>query len=135
MRLIEFGSLYGSYRINLEGADPKWQSLLNTIQKSMAFEHGLLQTVSDDLQSLLGGRGAYIGVHLRVGDGAFKVSSSHFFELCLSIPADHSCCEELVSETNEIIAGQSASQSLSLQYITRQQARPAGGHHKIPVRS
>lgn len=73
-RLIEFGSLYGSFRLNLKGADPHWSKLLNKIQKAMVFDLDLLENVSRQMAHAMGGHDNFIGLHLRVGDGSFKVS-------------------------------------------------------------
>lgn len=95
-RLIEFGSLYGSFRINLKGADPRWSKLLLKIQGAMMFKTDLLNSISRQMASLMGGNENFIGLHLRVGDGAFKV---HF-------PDTHFCL--LVIDTSPAGQGRGA---------------------------
>jgi hypothetical protein len=94
-RVIEFGSLYGSvrtlnilpwhlarvvaqYRVNLEGADPKWSKILKRIQDAMVFDMPVVETVANDMRALMGGRANHYGFHLRVGDGAFQVCPLKF---------------------------------------------------------
>lgn len=73
-RLIEFGSLYGSYRIVLDGddVDPAWQQRLDRIQKAMVFDFPLLDKVASSIRRSMGGPDHFFGLHLRVGDGAFE---------------------------------------------------------------
>lgn len=72
--LLEFGSLYGSNRIVLEKTSNTRQVEL---EKLMSFKQPVLERISEAVVESLGGRGNFIGLHLRVGHGdKFEVRSS-----------------------------------------------------------
>lgn len=71
-RVIEFGSLYGSFRINTVGMEPRFEALQKSITKAMAFDIDFAEDISQEMEDLMGGRNNFVGLHLRVGDGPFK---------------------------------------------------------------
>lgn len=69
-RLLHFGSLFSGGRLKLtrqENVD-EWIK----ISESIVFEIDKVDDISDEIRDALGN---YVAVHLRVGDGAFKVST------------------------------------------------------------
>lgn len=70
-RLLEFGSFFGSGRISL--ARPANRKLGRRADTQMVFRNPMLARISDEIVQRLGGRDNYVGLHLRVGDGAFRV--------------------------------------------------------------
>lgn len=73
--LLEFGSLFGSTRLELSKRDNLRHR--EKVQDLMAFDQPILADVRDEIASRLGGAGNYQGLHLRVGVSAsdtFKVS-------------------------------------------------------------
>lgn len=71
--LLEFGSLYGSNRIVLEKTSTRHAQM----EKLMNFKQPVLEKISEAVVESLGGRGNFIGLHLRVGHGdKFEVRSS-----------------------------------------------------------
>lgn len=71
-RVIEFGSLYGSFRINTVGMESRFEELQKSVTKAMAFDIDFVEDISQEMEDLMGGRDNYVGLHLRVGDGPFK---------------------------------------------------------------
>lgn len=69
-KLLHFGSLYGMYRLNM--AREESVQLKERIASSMILEENLLTEISEEIRERLG---SFIGVHLRIGDGAFMVSA------------------------------------------------------------
>lgn len=69
--LLEFGSMFGSSRWILSKATSR--AMLQSITLSLTFQMPVLDVVADEIEESLGGRANYIGLHLRVGDGGFKV--------------------------------------------------------------
>jgi hypothetical protein len=74
-RLLEFGSFFGSGRVHL--TKPANRRLGKRADEQMVFRNPLLTRISDEIVHRLGGRDAYVGFHLRVGDGVFRVRALH----------------------------------------------------------
>jgi len=70
-RLLQLGTLFGNSRLRLRQAENI--RIRGEIRRSMAFADPHLVQAADAIARRLGG--AYLGVHLRLGDGHFKVSS------------------------------------------------------------
>lgn len=70
-KLLYFGSLFGAERLSLSSSSAK--SLYNDYEKALVFKNPLLDSLAIDIGHRLGGRHEYVGLHLRVGDGPFKV--------------------------------------------------------------
>jgi hypothetical protein len=70
-RLIYVGSLFGSGRVRVT----KKESIQNFLDlwATMVFNNPFLDAISSQVSHMLGGRDEYVGLHLRVGDGAFAV--------------------------------------------------------------
>lgn len=68
-RLLHFGSMFGGGRLKLS----KEESLAEQrkVEERIVFEIEKVDGISDEIRDALG---SYVGVHLRVGDGIFKVS-------------------------------------------------------------
>lgn len=77
-KLLEFGTLYGTERICMDLVPPEQMNLWQSIQKAMVFRNPMLERISDQLVRVLGGRGRFVGLHLRVGDGDFAVSITEY---------------------------------------------------------
>lgn len=74
IKLLSFGSLFGSDRLMTETVESKvWK---NKVMESQLPNLSILQSISDSIAESMGGRGTYIGLHLRVGDLYFRVSHS-----------------------------------------------------------
>lgn len=71
-RLIYFGSLYSGVRLKL--SKPEARRIFQQTVRSLTFRNPLLDSIAKDIGHRLGGRDNYVGLHLRVGDGAFRVS-------------------------------------------------------------
>lgn len=73
-RVLQFGSLFGSYRILAETkAD---MNKLRFIRSKMIFQHPVLVKAATKIVQQLGGTGEFVGMHIRVGDGIFKLRAS-----------------------------------------------------------
>lgn len=75
-RLIRIGTLFGSSRVRLR--DTSNLSMRRSIRQSMSFTNPVLDHVVDLIQnSLIAGDvdHGYFGVHLRLGDGRFRLNS------------------------------------------------------------
>lgn len=68
-RLLHFGSLFSGGRLNLKKQETLDEVL--KISESIVFQIDKVDGISDEIRDALG---TYVGVHLRVGDGIFKVS-------------------------------------------------------------
>jgi hypothetical protein len=68
-KLIEIGSMFGSGRLAIE--QPDFARRKGFFQRSLAFDNPVLSTPANQIQQLMGGSDAYIGLHCRVGDGWF----------------------------------------------------------------
>ena len=76
VRLLEFGSLFGSTRLELS-VDAN-VAHRDKVRDLMAFDQPVMGDVRDEIAERLGGAGSYIGLHLRVGgkpSDTFHVSS------------------------------------------------------------
>ncbi|KAG0142201.1 hypothetical protein CROQUDRAFT_135704 [Cronartium quercuum f. sp. fusiforme G11] len=70
VKLLSFGSLFGSDRVIIESRDSKlWKAKLRASQLP---KPPILLSISDQIAEQLGGRGSYVGLHLRVGDLYFR---------------------------------------------------------------
>lgn len=67
-RLIQLGTLFGSSRLHLRSSTN--YVLRQHVRESMAFANLDLVRAADGIRTALGG--AYLGVHLRIGDGVFE---------------------------------------------------------------
>ncbi|KAI0762146.1 hypothetical protein BD413DRAFT_616634 [Trametes elegans] len=67
-RLIQLGTLFGSSRLHLRS--PANYALRKHVRERMAFTNPHLVRAADAIRTALGG--AYLGAHLRVGDGVFE---------------------------------------------------------------
>ncbi len=67
-RLIQLGTLFGSSRLHLRSSAN--YALRKHVRESMAFTNPHLVRAADGIRAALGG--AYLGVHLRIGDGVFE---------------------------------------------------------------
>ncbi|CAD6580668.1 MAG: hypothetical protein CYPHOPRED_001331 [Cyphobasidiales sp. Tagirdzhanova-0007] len=84
-RLIHFGSLFGTLR--LQAANKESFAARSLARQFMVFRNPFLDGITDSIQHRLGGSTAYLGIHLRLGDGVFRKdavrnSKSLFVELC-----------------------------------------------------
>jgi hypothetical protein len=70
-RLLHFGSLFSGGRLNLKRQENVDEAV--KINNAIVFEIDKVDDISDEIRDALGD---YVAVHLRVGDGAFKVGSS-----------------------------------------------------------
>lgn len=73
-RVLHFGSMFGSYRILAETA--AHAQMLKDIRTSMIFRNPVLSGAAERIVSQLGGPNQFIGMHVRVGDGIFKLRAS-----------------------------------------------------------
>ncbi|CAO3661783.1 unnamed protein product [Rhizopus microsporus] len=73
-RVLHFGSMFGSYRVLAE--TPEHQQILRDIRSSMIFRHPVLSHVTEKIVKKLGGTNQFVGMHIRVGDGIFKLRAS-----------------------------------------------------------
>ena len=69
--LLEFNSLFGSSRLAL--TMDEHHGALEIAEDAMVFKFPKLDRIADAIESMIGGRRNYIGLHCRVGDGGFKV--------------------------------------------------------------
>lgn len=67
VKLLEFGSLYGTYRLVLALDENK--TFRAKIRSAMSYKQETLEVVSEAVANRLGGRRSYVGLHLRVGHG------------------------------------------------------------------
>ncbi|KAI8970147.1 hypothetical protein BDF20DRAFT_826466 [Mycotypha africana] len=72
--VLHFGSLFGTYRVLAQKEDH--QQVFQWIRQAMIFTNSHLVDTADQIVAQLGGPGAYVGIHLRVGDGLFKTRGS-----------------------------------------------------------
>ncbi|KAI9260734.1 hypothetical protein BDA99DRAFT_513049 [Phascolomyces articulosus] len=75
-KLIEFGSLFGTPRLVLDArTDLYW--LREHLSGEVGFGNPTVMHQTLNIVSLLGGPGNFVSVHLRTGDGVFKVTMAH----------------------------------------------------------
>lgn len=67
-----FNSLFGSDRLALPSGGV-WARTRESLRQEMGVSHPWVVNASQSAMGRLGGAGAYIGVHIRMGDGVFKV--------------------------------------------------------------
>ncbi|KAI9255559.1 hypothetical protein BY458DRAFT_519981 [Sporodiniella umbellata] len=72
--VLHFGSLFGSYRVLAETEEN--MERLRAIRSSMIFRQPVLSQATDRIVQRLGGKDQFVGIHLRVGDGIFKLRAS-----------------------------------------------------------
>lgn len=77
--LLEFGSLFGSGRLRI--VDKENRKKARWVGGGLIFGNEYLEQMSQEIVTKMGGMQNYLGLHLRVGDGFFYVSSRrlHFF--------------------------------------------------------
>lgn len=79
-RVIEFGSLFGSTRLQLSTEANKL--LFDQVERAMTFKQPVLHEASEALAVRMGGRSTYAGLHLRIGgsekSGRFQAGPSVF---------------------------------------------------------
>lgn len=68
-RLIEFGTLFGTKRLQLGHLEHV--TIRRNIRQHMAFKNEVMTVIADRIRDLLGGDKGYVSVHLRLGDGFF----------------------------------------------------------------
>ncbi|KAI8389408.1 CigA protein [Blakeslea trispora] len=73
-RVLHFGSMFGSYRVLAE--TPEHTELLRKIRSHMIFRHPVLSGAAERIVQQLGGANQFVGMHVRVGDGIFKLRAS-----------------------------------------------------------
>ncbi|KAI8638729.1 CigA protein, partial [Parasitella parasitica] len=73
-RVMHFGSVFGTYRVLAQSQEHR--ELLLFIRENMIFTNPTLVDITNKVVQQLGGIGSFVGVHLRVGDGLFKVRAS-----------------------------------------------------------
>ncbi|PLW40697.1 hypothetical protein PCANC_14461 [Puccinia coronata f. sp. avenae] len=73
VRLLSFGSLFGSERVIINS--PEMESFNRKIEANQMPNLPLLEKISDRISDRLGGRGKYIGIHLRVAEAFFKAQA------------------------------------------------------------
>ncbi|KAK4704196.1 hypothetical protein P7C70_g2019, partial [Phenoliferia sp. Uapishka_3] len=78
-RLLEFGSLFGGTRLRLKKRENK--KFYKETQKLMAYRDPMLEAMSEAVVERLGGRGNFVGLHLRLGGrNDFVANSDAFYE-------------------------------------------------------
>ncbi len=65
VKLLEFGSLFGSTRLEL--SEEENVEHRDKVRDLMAFDQPIMGDVRDEIADRLGGPGSYVGLHLRVG--------------------------------------------------------------------
>ncbi|KAI8993714.1 CigA protein [Pilobolus umbonatus] len=73
-KLLHFGSMFGSYRVLAEREAHR--EMLRTIRTGMIFKNKVLTTAAENIVNQLGGANQFVGMHIRVGDGIFKLRAS-----------------------------------------------------------
>lgn len=73
-RLLHFGSVFGTYRVLAQTEEHA--QLLRTLRSQMIFRNPVLMDTAERIVKQLGGVGQFVGLHVRVGDGLFKVRAS-----------------------------------------------------------
>ncbi|KAI7865288.1 hypothetical protein BDF14DRAFT_1730610 [Spinellus fusiger] len=73
-RILQFGSMFGSYRVLAQTKEHA--ELLLFLRTHMIFRHPVLIDTAAKIVNKIGGVDRFVGLHLRVGDGLFKVRAS-----------------------------------------------------------
>ncbi|POW20793.1 hypothetical protein PSHT_03205, partial [Puccinia striiformis] len=107
-RLLSFGSLFGSERVIL--SSPEMEKFNQKIEDNQLLNLPLLERISDRVADLLGGRGQYIGLHLRVTNAYFKVQAPEiirdtFNKICKEIlKLDQRTNQDLIAQHESKLA-------------------------------
>lgn len=72
--VLHFGSMFGSYRVLAE--TESHMEDLRTIRANMIFQNPVLSKATENIVNQLGGANQFVGMHIRVGDGIFKLRAS-----------------------------------------------------------
>lgn len=72
--VLHFGSMFGSYRVLAE--TESHMEDLRTIRSNMIFQNPVLSKATESIVTQLGGANQFVGMHIRVGDGIFKLRAS-----------------------------------------------------------
>lgn len=72
--MLHFGSVFGTYRVLAQTEEHA--ELLRMIRSNMIFNHPVLRDTAARVVKQLGGVDQFVGLHIRVGDGLFKVRAS-----------------------------------------------------------
>ncbi|KAI9469700.1 MAG: CigA protein [Benjaminiella poitrasii] len=73
-RVLHFGSMFGSYRVLAE--TDEHAERLRMIRSNMIFRNPVLSSAAERIVEQLGGANQFVGMHVRVGDGIFKLRAS-----------------------------------------------------------
>lgn len=73
-RVLHFGSVFGTYRVLAQ--TEQHAELLKMLRSQMIFRNPTLMDTASRIVDKLGGVGNFVGLHIRVGDGLFKVRAS-----------------------------------------------------------
>lgn len=68
--LLYFGSMFGSGRVRL--IEKSNRLLQQEMINAFVFRSPLLDPISHEIVQRMGGRGSYVAIHARVGDGGFR---------------------------------------------------------------
>jgi len=102
-RLLSFGSLFGSGRVILDS--PEMKKFVQKIVANQMPNLPLLERISDRMADRMGGRGSYVGIHLRVANAFFvtqapRVIREIFNQLCKEIlKIDQKTIENLIAQS------------------------------------
>ncbi|KAI9310930.1 hypothetical protein BX666DRAFT_2021503 [Dichotomocladium elegans] len=72
--VLHFGSVFGTYRVLAQTEEHA--ALLKEFRSQMIFKHPVLTDTAARVVKQLGGVDRFVGLHIRVGDGLFKVRAS-----------------------------------------------------------
>lgn len=70
-RLLRVGTLFGTLRLRLRGDENR--HVRTTIRAAMVVQHAVVTSITETIRDSMGGMGHYQAVHLRVGNGHFRV--------------------------------------------------------------
>lgn len=73
-KVLHFGSMFGSYRVLAE--TEQHAEILRKIRSNMIFRNPVLSSAASRIVTQLGGANNFVGMHVRVGDGIFKLRAS-----------------------------------------------------------
>lgn len=104
-KLLHVGTLFGTSRLRTtleENYDAR-----SVFRKAMVFRTEIVDEVTEQVRELLGGEGAYYGLHLRVGDGVFQKEARGnmrgvWEKLCREkMKLEESVCDEMRERSEE----------------------------------
>lgn len=72
--ILHFGSVFGTYRVLAQTEEHA--ELLRMLRSQMIFRNPVLMDTATRIVKQLGGVNSFVGLHIRVGDGMFKVRAS-----------------------------------------------------------